>query len=548
VPQVAWLFYYAHVQPFASTTLVQPGVRAALVEALGRVVLTYTVIARRWRPKKFRDVVGQPHIVTTIQNSLKYGRVPHAYLFTGPRGVGKTSLARIIAKAVNCLRGPSEEPCDACENCLAIHNGGFVDVVEIDAASTRKIDDIRELRETVKYLPMKGRYKVYILDEAHMLTGDAKDAFLKTLEEPPGHNIFILATTEAQKIPYTIMSRCQRFDFRRISEKEMVEQLRKICKDEKIACEESVFPYIAAEADGSLRDAESLLDQIIAFSGTSITEKDAVSVIGLVEQDLMYRLIGSIVEQDLKAGMAVIDDILARGYDVYQVYRGLVAILRNMLVVRIYDGTPPGLFLGDEELQRLMGLAKDFEYYEIQNLLHFALKGEELLGGLFPKVALEVLFINLYNLSKIREVETMVERLAEDRHDQGNAAPAPDRHKPGDAAPAPEITREAARPQETFSKDVDGFIRHLKQGKSFIAGILESVELKREGNDLRVSFRKGQSYLKDDRDMREGLKEEAERFFGPETQIVFQEVQEEGARKRDVIREFVEEAEKIFRV
>src|SRR5271157_3509298 len=246
--------------------------------------MSYTVIARRWRPGRFEDVVGQAHVVTTLKNSIKRGRIAHAYLFAGPRGVGKTSIARILAKAVNCLEGVKEEPCNDCQTCKAIDGGSFVDVIEIDAASNRGIDEIRELRETVRYLPMEARYKVYIIDEAHMLTEPAFNALLKTLEEPPGHNIFILATTESQKIPYTILSRCQRFDFRRISEANLIDQLKRICIDEQVSYDEKVLNYVVREADGSLRDAESILDQVISYSGKEVTERDAIDVIGVVQR------------------------------------------------------------------------------------------------------------------------------------------------------------------------------------------------------------------------------------------------------------------------
>src|SRR5208337_2479941 len=294
--------------------------------------MSYTVIARRWRPGRFEDVVGQAHVVTTLKNSIKRGRIAHAYLFAGPRGVGKTSISRILAKAVNCVEGVREEPCNKCHTCIAIDSGGFVDVIEIDAASNRGIDEIRELRETVRYLPMEGRYKVYIIDEAHMLTEPAFNALLKTLEEPPGHNIFVLATTESQKIPYTIMSRCQRFDFRRIAEPQIIEQLKRICLEEEIEYDEKVLNYMVREADGSLRDAESLLDQVIAYSGKHLFEKDVIDVIGVVQRDVAYGIMKCVIGKDPKAGLELIARTLDEGHDVYQVYKGLVSFLRDCLM------------------------------------------------------------------------------------------------------------------------------------------------------------------------------------------------------------------------
>ena len=376
--------------------------------------MSYTVIARRWRPGRFEDVVGQPHVVTTLKNSIKRGRIAHAYLFAGPRGVGKTSISRILAKAVNCLEGVKEEPCNACQTCKAIDGGGFVDVIEIDAASNRGIDEIRELRETVRYLPMQGRYKVYIIDEAHMLTEPAFNALLKTLEEPPGHNIFILATTESQKIPYTIMSRCQRFDFKRISESQIVEQLRRICLDEQIEYDEAVLNYVVREADGSLRDAESILDQVIAYSGTRISEKDVIDVIGVIRREVAFGIVKAVIGKDPKGGLALIARSLEEGNDAYQIYKGLLSFLRDMLMIKVWNGKPPFVFMDDAEYEKVTGLLKQVEYYEIQNMVHHMLQAENLVRGIFPKVSLEVLFINLYNLSQLRDVEKMLEALPPD--------------------------------------------------------------------------------------------------------------------------------------
>lgn len=497
--------------------------------------MNYTVIARRWRPKRFEEVVGQSHIVTTIKNSIKFNRIAHAYLFTGPRGVGKTSLARIIAKAMNCIGGPKEEPCGECENCRAIDNGSFVDVIEIDAASTRGIDDIRELTETVRYMPMKGAYKLYILDEAHMLTPQARDAFLKTLEEPPGNNIFILATTEPQKIPYTIMSRCQRFDFKRISEKEIVEQLKMICDYENIRYDENAFGHIAVEADGSMRDAESLLDQIIAYSGDTITEKDVISVIGIVEKDVLHDIVKSILDRNLKNGLEIIEKTLNDGYDTYQIYEGLVSFFRKMMIIKVYGSVPPFFYMGEEEFKKIDGLIKDIEYYEIQNMLNYLLRSEDMFKGIFQRISLEILYINLYNISKLRYVEKMIDDL--DR--QGNKDVVYEPVKNDECKDEKPVT------ELQLTKDVKGFIEYLKQKKPFISSILQSLDIKIDGSNLIVVIDKSYKFIKDDSSLRDDIKHYSKIFFGSEMDLIFKDVKE---KKKDLLDDYVREAESLFKM
>lgn len=492
--------------------------------------MSYTVIARTWRPRRFEDVVGQPHITTTLKNSIQSGRISHAYLFTGPRGVGKTSMARILAKAVNCRNASSAEPCDQCENCKGINSGNFVDVIEIDAASKTGVDEMRELTESVHYMPMRGVYKVYILDESHMLSKSAVSALLKTLEEPPGHNIFILATTEVQKIPYTIMSRCQRFDFRRISEKDIIEQLKKICHEEGIGYDEGVFQYIAIEADGSLRDAESMLDQIIGFGGKYIAEKDVINIIGIVGRDVLYRIIRSIFDGDLKEGLELIEKSLSEGYDIHQIYRGLISFLRNMMLIKVCDGIPSFLYIGEEEYKRVSGLLQGAEYYEIQNMLHYMLKAEDLLKGFFPRVSLEIIYINLYNLSKLRDVEKVLDKLERRDHTGGQAAPG---HVEDLAAG--EIAEPFREP------DAKGFIEYVKKKKPFIGGVFENLEVQVEQNNFVVFLDKLYTgIIKTEGDEIKHLLRE---FFNRDMAIV---IRDAGQVKKNILDDFAKEAESLF--
>ncbi|SDD19546.1 DNA polymerase-3 subunit gamma/tau [Paenibacillus sp. UNCCL117] len=297
--------------------------------------MAHIALYRTWRPQSFQDMVGQKHIVQTLQNSLREGRFSHAYLFSGPRGTGKTSAAKILAKAVNCQNGPGIEPCNRCEACRRITDGSVMDVVEIDAASNRGVEEIRDIRDKVKYAPTEVRQKVYIIDEVHMLTTEAFNALLKTLEEPPAHVMFILATTEPHRLPATIISRCQRFDFRRVALEEQAERLRRVCGEEGIAIDEEAVAFIARLSDGGMRDALSLLDQIIAFSGEKITYEDVLSITGGMASDQFEKLARVIQDRDIGAALKLIDAFMQEGKSADKCMENLIYYFRDLLMVRM---------------------------------------------------------------------------------------------------------------------------------------------------------------------------------------------------------------------
>ena len=328
--------------------------------------MSYVVLARRWRPQRFGDVVGQEHVTKTLQNAIAAGRIAHAYLFSGPRGTGKTTVARILAKAVNCQAGPSPEPCGKCDTCKEISAGSSIDIIEIDAASNRGIDDIRELRESVKYAPVSGRYKVYIIDEAHMLTVEAFNALLKTLEEPPEHVIFILATTEPYKILPTILSRCQRFDFRMLSRQEIIDRLRSLAKADNISVEDEALSLIADSADGGMRDAESIMDQALSFGDGKLETEEVSKLLGLGPYRLLDQLIEKILQGDGPGSVETLGVLTDYGADISQCLKRLVYYLRDIMRYKVN----PDLINASET--KLQQLAKQSEGVSIDRLMKIA--------------------------------------------------------------------------------------------------------------------------------------------------------------------------------
>ncbi len=323
--------------------------------------MAYEVLARKWRPQQFSDVVGQGHVTQTLTNAIESGRVAHAYIFIGSRGIGKTTSARILAKALNCEKGPTPYPCDECDSCKEVMAGNSLDVIEIDGASNNGVDQVRDLRDNTRYTPARGPYKIYIIDEVHMLSTAAFNALLKTLEEPPPHVKFIFATTDVHKVLPTILSRCQRFDLRRISVQDIVDRLRKGCTEEGVAISEDALLAIARGAEGGLRDAESALDQIISFRGKEIEEDDVLAVFGLVSRHVLENLTGTILKSDVPGIIGIVAEMDRAGKDLQRVVMELMEHFRNLLVVLYAGKGSSALELPEAQMKFYTNLALETE-------------------------------------------------------------------------------------------------------------------------------------------------------------------------------------------
>ncbi len=371
----------------------------------------YVVTARKWRPVVFEDVVGQEHVSATLKNAIRQNRIGHAYIFSGPRGVGKTTVARILARVLNCENPVEGNPCNKCESCTEISGGRNVDVFEIDGASNRGVDEIRNLREAVRYAPAKSAYKVYIIDEVHMLTKEAFNALLKTLEEPPSHVLFIFATTEVNKVPATILSRCQRFDFRRIAIRDIIGRLKFIAAEENISIDDDALLFIAKKGDGSMRDAQSIFDQVIAYCGNDVTADTVYATLNTVDQDLYFEVTGVLARRDAKSGLQLIARVVDNGYDLREFLEGLAEHLRNLLTVLTTSSTDL-LETSHEYKKRYEEEAKQFADVDIMRYLRAVLDlGRDIRLSSQPRLRLESGIVELIKMEKTSDLRSLLEKL-----------------------------------------------------------------------------------------------------------------------------------------
>jgi DNA polymerase-3 subunit gamma/tau len=372
--------------------------------------MEYLIFARKFRPQTFEEIVGQETITTTLKNAIRQERVPQSFLFSGPRGVGKTSTARILAKALNCKEGPTEKPCGKCVSCKEIEQGNSMDVLEVDGASNRGIEEIRTLRENVKFKPSAGRYKIYIIDEVHSLTGDAFNALLKTLEEPPAHVKFVFATTESHKVPLTILSRCQRLQFKRISVSEAVEKLEKIAQKEKLKCEKNVLFMIAKATEGALRDAESLLDQLASFSEGKIQEKDVLTLLGLAPEETYVSVLAAIREKKGDEIFGLVKKLYEEGADLAQFSKGLFEVFRHLLVLKAAPKAEALIEANADMIVKLRKLAVEFSQDELLLALSILQNLQIQLRRpvASPKLLVEAALLKLVYVDGLKSVENLV--------------------------------------------------------------------------------------------------------------------------------------------
>jgi len=404
--------------------------------------MSYLVLARKWRPQTFQDMTGQEHVVRTLANAIKQDRVAHAYLFCGPRGVGKTTAARLLAKALNCEKGPTPEPCGQCQACVEIAAGTSTDVAEIDGASNNGVENVREIRENAKYLPSRDRHKIYIIDEVHMLSAAAFNALLKTLEEPPGHVKFIFATTEPHKLPDTILSRCQRHNFRRIPAARMLERLKEIAKSEKIDISERSLALLVRQSEGGMRDALSLLDQILSACGPGPSDEAVAEALGAIDRTVVQQMTEGLIRRDAGRVLGHVAEVYNRGLDLKRLAEEISLQLRHLFVTKT-TGEAPGE-LAESERRALVELSREADAAQIArmfDIVHAYVM--EVSRADQPRLALEMSLLKAIQLAPAASIPELVARL--ERLSGGAGSPAADPKRAPAGAPGGRSTSQPFR-------------------------------------------------------------------------------------------------------
>ncbi|WP_243372223.1 DNA polymerase III subunit gamma/tau [Geotalea sp. SG265] len=512
--------------------------------------MSYLVLARKWRPQTFSDLIGQEHVSRTLQNAIDTGRIAHAFLFTGARGVGKTSSARILAKALNCEQGLTTEPCNNCPSCTEITEGNSVDVFEIDGASNTGVDDIRELRDNVKYLPSKSRYKIFIIDEVHMLTNNAFNALLKTLEEPPAHVKFIFATTEPHKLPITILSRCQRFDFKRIPLQKVVDRLRYIVDQEKVVISNESLAIVARKGDGSMRDSLSTLDQVLAFCGENVADDDVASLLGVVDRRLLLEASRAVFSRDNQTVLEIVKQVDSFGYSMRQFCQELIDHFRNLTILRAIDNAAEILDLSEAECSELKSIAATVSTNDLQRHLTILLKAEsEMAHSNFGRLVLEMALLKMAALAPVIPVNEILDRLKALESGTplpavASSAPVWEKSAPAQAPPAAARTAPPAKtssppppaaerapsppPDSTWA----GFVTFVKGKKPVLATFLEvGRPLAVSGKVLEIGYAEGSFELSkmQDPDSQGELKTLSHAYFGSQPAIRFKSLSGEAS-------------------
>jgi DNA polymerase-3 subunit gamma/tau len=497
--------------------------------------MSYQALARKYRPQTFEDVIGQETAVRTLHNAIESNRIHHAYLFSGVRGIGKTTTARILAKALNCVKGPTSEPDNTCSVCREITEGIDMDVREIDAATYTGVDNVRELRDVSQFQPARDRYRIFIIDEAHMLSTASWNALLKLIEEPPPHVIFMFATTEMHKVPATILSRVQKFILRKITLDDLIAQLEKICKAEGIKAERAALEIVARRGEGSVRDSLSLLDQIIAFSGRSISVADVATILGLSETNFFARVVSLIASGDHGAMLEALQEAADSGRDFKMLYRDLLNFVRNLLLIA--GGASEALLaVSPEDLATIRTTAEQFSYSDLLRIANLLLRDDETVNRAeHQRLAVEIALLKAATFPRLKSVESVLASAT--GASQSAPAPAPrTTARPATSASSATTRPPAAAANPSAANPSGDLVARVKQKRPLIGGYLEGARMEREGN--RIAFVFDDAFHSDSvSDAKDAIASIASELFGEkitiETRVATPDTTPNGRRSED---------------